>query len=429
MAFRFLHLGDLHLETAFGGRDETRGRLARAVWEAFDHAIQCAIEREVHAVLIAGDAFDHDKFSLRGEQRFLQSLQRLVDRGIHVFYVTGNHDPGLAGGKAAGLGFQDAPEEVGPTAGLWMVRKTTPKATQVLDAAGQPVGFVIGAGHQQPNETTNLAAKFKRPETDLPVVGLLHTQVAAARVSGEHQPYAPSGREDYAQAELDYWALGHVHVQQRVFEDLPVWYCGNLQGRNPKESGPKGGLLVEMDPGEDPRVESLSFAPVLWLQEAVDDLAAASTREGLLQHLAGHLRESALKAHWDLQELCVRLFVSGPCPLASLLWNAEERERIEFELQGEADCLEVQIRPRGLHRPRDLTELENTPCVQREALHLLRDLAENDERLLELAPADLPGADANECASPEERLAYLRDRLDGLEEELLRRAFHEETWQ
>ena len=428
MGFRFLHLGDLHLETAFGGQPGTRQRLAEAVFEAFDHAITFAVESQAHAVLIAGDAFDHDKFSLPGERRFLSALQRLTQAGIHVLYVTGNHDPGLAGGKAAGLGFVEAPAEVGPDAGLWLVRKATPKAIRILDLDGNPVGVVVGAGHPKEHVTTNLAAKFKRPKTDLPVVGLLHTQVASARVASEHQPYAPSAREDYAQTGFDYWALGHVHVQQQVFDDLPVWYSGNLQGRNPKEIGPKGGLWVEIEAGEAASVQAQSFAPVQWLRAEITDLEGCRTREGLLQHLGGHLSKLSQAAQWDPQELCVRLILRAACPLASTLWNPEERSKLERELEDLHGWLEVQLRPKALHQPRDLSELEKTPSVQREALQIVRALAQDDELLQALMPAELPGADAQDAIEPEQRLAYLRERLDGLEEELLRRAFREEAW-
>ena len=42
--FRFLHLADLHLETSFGGRPSTRERLRRAALEAFENAVDYAIE-------------------------------------------------------------------------------------------------------------------------------------------------------------------------------------------------------------------------------------------------------------------------------------------------------------------------------------------------------------------------------------------------
>ena len=428
MAFRFLHIADLHLETAFGGRPETRARLAEATLEAFQNAVDRALELELDALLIAGDAFDHDKFSLAAQRFFLSELERLVRGGVHVFYVTGNHDPGLKRGKAANLGFTEAPEQVGPQAGLWLYRRAQPQTTCVLDRDGEPLAYIVGAGHIDEQVSTNLAAKFQRPDTPLPVVGLLHTQVEAARISDAHATYAPSEREDFERAQLDYWALGHVHLRQQVFDHLPVYYSGNLQGRNPRETGEKGGLLVELESGETPRVRPETFGPVLWLQHECADLDAITHRDGLLEHLAAHIERLAEEHTWLLENLCVRLRPTGVCPVARMLLQADVRQQIELDLETRTDCREIQIRPGALRAERDLTELEGTPSVQREALLLLRAMQTDDSLLLELAPRELPGADALGASTPAERLAYLRARLENMEEELLRRTFREEAW-
>ena len=94
MTFRFLHLADLHLETRFGGRPEARARLRRATLEAFRSAVDLALQRELHAFLIAGDAFDEELLSHRTELAFCAQVQRLAEAGVHVLYACGNHDPG-----------------------------------------------------------------------------------------------------------------------------------------------------------------------------------------------------------------------------------------------------------------------------------------------------------------------------------------------
>ncbi|HPF13567.1 MAG TPA: DNA repair exonuclease [Planctomycetota bacterium] len=428
MAFRFLHIGDLHLETAFGGAEATRRRLRDATREALRRAVDCCIEEEVHALLIAGDAFDDEKLSLGAADYFLQQLDRLVDRGIHVFYVTGNHDPGNKGGRAEEMRFLEAPERVGPEAGLWIFRRGTPRATTLLDAAGEPVAVVLGAGHSKANVSTNLASRFQRPETHLPVVGLLHTQVEAAQVSDAHDRYAPSQRSDYEAAGLEYWALGHVHLRQQVFDDLPVWYCGNLQGRHPKETGPKGGLLVEVHAGEAPTVRFQPLAPVEWHTHPVNQLQAVLSRDGLLSLLQNALQALETQTGLAPQDLCVRLVPSGPCPFAGLLLRTEERNALALELQEAGGYLEIQIRAEQVFAPRDLSDLEATPSVQREALDWIRRLQDDDAALLQLAPSELPGADSSVEATTQARLAYLRDRLQGLEEELLTRCFDPEAW-
>ncbi|MEZ5973419.1 MAG: exonuclease SbcCD subunit D [Planctomycetota bacterium] len=423
MSFRFLHLADLHLDTAFGGRPEARERLMRATHEALTQAVDLCIEEALHALLIAGDAFDEEKLSLRTEGFFLEEMARLNRAGVQVFYCTGNHDPGRASGRAAQLGFVDAPETVGPEAGLWQFRGAIPRAVTVLDRKGAAVGVVLGAGHNTDRVENNLAERFRRPETELPVIGLLHTQVENAGGGSDHARYAPSARADYEAARLDYWALGHVHLRQQVFADLPVWYSGNLQGRNVRETGPKGGLLVEAHANAAADCRFVPLAPVEWYLESVADLADCTTTDHLYKKLEQALRQVAQRANKPAERLCVRLVLEGTCPLSALLHDATQRTELEEDLLRDCGYLEVQLRPGALRAPWDLSELEATPCVQREALDLVRRLAEDDAALLELAPADLPGANASTTSDREARLAYLRERLAGLEEELLERCF------
>ena len=69
-----------------------------------------------------------------------------------------------------------------------------------------------------------------------------------------HEPYAPCALEDLLKAEMDYWALGHVHRKRVLSKNLPfVVYPGNTQGRNIKETGEKGCYLVKV--GDDKEVE------------------------------------------------------------------------------------------------------------------------------------------------------------------------------
>ena len=80
MPFRFLHLADLHLETRFGGAEATRDRLRVAILEAFDAAVDLALERELDAVLIAGDAFDDPLLSRRTELAFVRGVLSLPEQ-------------------------------------------------------------------------------------------------------------------------------------------------------------------------------------------------------------------------------------------------------------------------------------------------------------------------------------------------------------
>jgi DNA repair exonuclease SbcCD nuclease subunit len=214
VGFRFLHLADLHLETRFGGRPETRDRLRRATCEAFESAVSHAIEQRLHAVLAAGDLFDDPILSVRTELFFARELKRLAQAGVWFLAACGNHDPGGAGFRAADLGVEG--ERVR------FFRDGQPAEIRVTAPGGEAVGVVVGAGHASDREGANLAARFPRAGGALPTVGLLHTSIESARAAGEHDRYAPSTRADYERHAYAYWALGHIHLRQQALAGRTV---------------------------------------------------------------------------------------------------------------------------------------------------------------------------------------------------------------
>jgi DNA repair exonuclease SbcCD nuclease subunit len=84
-----------------------------------------------------------------------------------------------------------------------------------------------------------------KPDSDSPYsVGLLH-----ANVGGQtgHADYAPVTLDELTASGFNYWALGHVHTRSVLAaEPATVAYPGNPQGRNPRESGPRGCLQVDI---------------------------------------------------------------------------------------------------------------------------------------------------------------------------------------
>lgn len=418
MVFRFLHVADLHLETRFGGREAARERLRRATREAFTRAVDFAIERELDAFLVAGDAFDEPLLSRRTELFFAGELKRLAEAGVHVLYACGNHDPGRAGGRAAALGVEGDGDGGSRLARVHVFRGARVQQVKVAGRGGRPVAVVCGVGHADEGVTRNLAAGFRRLKTDLPVVGVLHTQVDSAQRADEHGRYAPCSRDDLAAVDYDYWALGHVHARQQPFPDVPAWYPGNLQGRHARETGPKGGLLVELGAGEPARPAFVPFAPVRWEKLPVAGLEHESVT-ALVDALAARIEECRAAGP---EELAVVLELSGPCPLAPLLRDPHQRGELEEELLDRTGALDVELRA-AVHRPRDVSDLRRTPSVLQRALELLERAAEDPRELARVAPeviAGLPG-DADLVA----RAEYLAALLEGLEEELLERALEE----
>ncbi|MEM8711708.1 MAG: metallophosphoesterase, partial [Planctomycetota bacterium] len=157
MTFRFLHLADLHLDSVYGGRPETVQRLRRATQEALTRAASFALDQRLDAVLIAGDAFDDDRLGFEARGVLRRELARLAQGGVTVVYVTGNHDPGAASGRAASLAL-DAGSETPSLAPIHVVLDDSPRLLRV-GAHGRDAreaGLVLCAGHPSVRVTENL---------------------------------------------------------------------------------------------------------------------------------------------------------------------------------------------------------------------------------------------------------------------------------
>ncbi|HEX7071066.1 MAG TPA: exonuclease SbcCD subunit D, partial [Rhodothermales bacterium] len=274
---KFLHIGDVHLDTTFLCRTETlRARLRDGLRTAFGRAVDCAVSEQVDAFLIAGDLFDNDNLSFRTEELLIDELKRLDANGITTVYVSGNHDPG--NGRFAAIASHVAERfHYAPDGNVVVV--------DVPGRNGEAVGRIVGAGHATAREANNLAKRFPAATSGLPHVGLLHTMVAGARDAEGHDRYAPCAVEDLRKPGYRYWALGHIHVRQQVCDQSHAYYSGNVQGRNPRETGPKGGLLVTIRDGMNPEVAFRSFAPIQWLRLTVKDLSAVATVQELVSRI------------------------------------------------------------------------------------------------------------------------------------------------
>ena len=406
---RFIHISDVHLDTAFAGRpDALRSRLRHASFEALERCVSAALTEEVDALLIAGDLFHGPYLSFETERFLLEQLGRLEGAGIQVVYATGNHDPGT-GRRATGLEWPD---------GVTVIARGDPVTVPVHGRTGELAGHVTGAGHATAHETADLSLRLT-PAADarVPQVALLHTQVATAAARQAHHPYAPSALDRLRGAGFHYWALGHVHLRQELSGDPPVHYCGNLQGRSPRETGPKGGLLVDLGDPARPLVEFREFAPVRWEKLTVSTLADASTLDEVAREVVRAWEEArTADPGSEGTEWMVAVELAGPSPIWRQLREARELETIEDEVAARLDAVGAEVRA-AVHpgvRPEEHVDRRD---VLGATLRLCRGVADGSEEF-GLAETDLAGFDPERDATVGD---YLRRLLAAGEEEILER--------
>jgi exonuclease SbcD len=240
MSFRFLHTGDLHLDSPFVGLsteapESVLAALRESTLNSWAVIVELALSERVDFFLVAGDAFENANRTLRGQLRFRDGLAKLAVAGIPSFVVTGNHDP------ESGWG----PSVTWPDLACRFPSDRV--SSQPVLRGGEEIARVYGIGYSVRDVKANLAARFHREKGVPFAVSLLHANVGGDTSAGN---YAPCSLADLQAADMDYWALGHIHRHRVVSAHHPTAvYCGNPQGRDPGETEPRGCYLVTVDDG------------------------------------------------------------------------------------------------------------------------------------------------------------------------------------
>ncbi|MEU6663940.1 exonuclease SbcCD subunit D [Streptomyces sp. NPDC046821] len=230
---RLLHTSDWHLGRAFH-----RVNMLGAQAEFIGHLVDTVRERDVDAVVVAGDVYDRAVPPLAAVELFDDALHRLAEHGIPTVMISGNHDSARRLGVGAGL--------IG-RAGIHLRTDPAACATPVIvpDTTGDVAFYglpylepalvkdqfgVVKAGHE-----AVLAAAMDRVRADLAErpagtrsVVLAHAFVTGGEASDSERDITvggvasvPSGVFDG----VDYVALGHLHGSQVISER--VRYSGS----------------------------------------------------------------------------------------------------------------------------------------------------------------------------------------------------------
>ncbi|MFF7178795.1 exonuclease SbcCD subunit D C-terminal domain-containing protein [Streptomyces sp. NPDC008121] len=221
---RILHTSDWHL-----GRSFHRVGLLDAQAAFLDHLVRTVREREVDAVLVAGDVYDRAVPPLPAVELFDTALHRLAEAGVPTVMISGNHDSARRLGVGAGL--------IG-RAGIHLRTDPAGIGTPVVltdthgDVALYGLPYLEPAlvrerlGATKAGHEAVLTAAMERVRADLATrpdgtrsVVLAHAFVAGGKPSDSERDITvggvaavPAGVFDG----VDYVALGHLHGSQAV---------------------------------------------------------------------------------------------------------------------------------------------------------------------------------------------------------------------
>ncbi|EAC4664790.1 exonuclease SbcCD subunit D [Listeria monocytogenes] len=253
---QFLHMADLHLDSPFIGLSTLPQPLFSAIQESTFQSLErittVAIKEAVDFVLIAGDIYDSEDQSVRAQARFAKEMKRLEAANIPVFMIHGNHD------------FIEKHKEKLALPSNVHVFSEQVEIMSHKTAAGVSVN-IYGFSYNERHIRSSRVGEYKiQGDADFHIALLHGSEVSS---SEEHDVYAPFRVQEISKKGFDYWALGHIHKRQLLAESPSIYYPGNIQGRNRKESGEKGASIITLSEAST-TIDFIGTSPIIW-EEAV----------------------------------------------------------------------------------------------------------------------------------------------------------------
>ena len=262
-----LAVGDVHLGTGCSGVPDIVSSWGIDPTEltpaaSLQRAAEFAVEQEVQAVLLAGDVVESTNSRFEAMPPLEACIRLLVDAGIEVIAVAGNHDVEALPRLAPLI---DGFTLLGAD-GRWESRTITKNKVPVAEIVGWSFGERIV---RQSPVAQLLLEPLERASTLVPRIGLLHADLDA---SGGR--YAPIRQAELDDTGYDAWLLGHIHKPSLESPSAmggarPSGYLGSLVGLDPSETGPHGPWLLRVQDGGRLHLEQIPLAPMRWEQISI----------------------------------------------------------------------------------------------------------------------------------------------------------------
>lgn len=277
-----LHTADWQIGRVFSQFEpDDAAALSEARFAVVERLAAIASERQVDAVLVAGDVFDAQTVADKTIRRLFNATRGFA--GVWVL-MPGNHDAAL-------------------TESVWSRARRLDAIPDNVLVCLEPTPVVIAgkftllpAPLTQRHTYSDLTDWFRTlPRSDvLPRIGLAHGSVQDI-LPGDIDSMNPIAAGRAQDADLDYLALGDWHGTKRV--DDRTWYAGTPEADRFKDNGSGQALLVSIAAeGALPEVSAVSTGKFKWRQ-VERHLAVDSDVDGLVDILNSADSADVLQVH------------------------------------------------------------------------------------------------------------------------------------
>lgn len=269
--FNFIHVTDTHfgLDT-YGTEDPITGLNTRAQdgLQAFDQLIDHAIKKDIKLVIHSGDVFNTKSISQSIVNAVYARIKRLIDAGIDVMILQGNHDASQVLERKNGL-------DLANTLGIEKLYVT--RGGDFFD-----LGYIQICSVSYWHDTEKIAEEIQsfadRIDWKRPAVLVVHLQVEYANFPGcfkDNLHFTPLSL--LTSHPWNYVAMGHIHKPQKLHSHPPVYYGGSLVRCSfAEEDDPKGFMQITINHGETMLIEQhpVKCLKMLTLRGTMSDIKA-----------------------------------------------------------------------------------------------------------------------------------------------------------
>jgi len=355
-ALELLCTGDIHL-----GRHPSRipddldgpDLSPKAVWLS---TVQKAIDRDVDAVVVAGDIVDQENRYFEAFGAFEDGIAQLDEAEIPVVVVAGNHD------------FDALPDMVDnlDSDTLQFLGREGQWERWTLEQNGEPVAHFDGWSFSAEHVYESPFEEYELPTTnDAPQIGVLH-----ADLDSRGSRYAPVLSSELRDTAADAWLLGHIHSPGIRIDSQPLaLYSGSPQPLDPGEQQAHGPWTMTIPETGDVRAEQIPLASVRYDQVSVDVSEVKNPQEAtavISEEIKDHVRTELDTRSLELSLVRVRL--TGRTDAHSAL--VEKHRSMERDLGFREGSVSVRI---------ESINVDTRPAID------LEDLAEGDNAAAHLA--------------------------------------------
>lgn len=264
---KIVHTADWHIGKSLRGRH--RGHEYKAVLKELRDYI---IKESVDILIVAGDLFDSSTPSAEAENIVYNFFHDVSKTGVHSVVIAGNHDSGLRFEAISGImelaqvrmrGFYhfDSDENVpfdiqtkdGQVARIALIPFIPERAFVRAETLSSSTQSPTNIYSQEFGKVIKDISQSFTPETVNIIVGhiLMHGSKPGG---GERRLYLGDNYAVHPEEipdNIDYIALGHIHLWQNIEADSPIYYCGSpVQMDFGEKDTPKGFLVVDAEAGK-----------------------------------------------------------------------------------------------------------------------------------------------------------------------------------